>query len=114
MINLTFVNPQTNQRLVVDEMDENMCLSEIISNLVEQNFIPLPARGEHYHLVVKGKGEITDSTSDLTTVNIDAGDVVFVNKVMRGGGMLTPETLDLAAKIGIPVATGAVTGRQVG
>lgn len=111
MVNVTFLNPTTGQRLVVEELDEEMTVLEAIQNLVEQCFIPPPQEGTTYSLAIRGKGELSDYAATLASGNICTGDVVMITRAQRGGGgILPPETLDLAAKVGIPVATGFAGG----
>jgi len=53
MVNVTFHNPATDQRLVVEELDQEMTVLEAIQNLVEQCFIPPPQEGATYRLAIK-------------------------------------------------------------
>lgn len=85
MVSVTFYNPNTDQRLPVDEIDELMTVREAVDNLIEQNFIPRPSDGQSYTLAIKGKAELSGDDATLASGNIASGDVIKVTTKQRGG-----------------------------
>jgi hypothetical protein len=85
MVSVTFMNPNTNASLPVDELDEQMTVREAVENLVEHNFIPPAGNGQHYALQIKGKTELTNADATLASGGLATGDVIFVARQQRGG-----------------------------
>jgi len=85
MVAVTFINPTTDQRLRVDELDELMTVREALDNLIQQNFISAATNGLHYSLDIKGKTALTNGDSTLASGGIANGDTILVTQVQRGG-----------------------------
>lgn len=85
MVSVTFMNPNTNASLPVDELDEQMTVREAVENLIEQNFIPPAGNGNHYTLQIKGKTEFTNIDATLASGGLATGDTIFVTGIQRGG-----------------------------
>lgn len=85
MVAVTFLNPTTQARLPVDELDEQMTVREAVENLVEQNFVPAATNGQHYMLEIKGKTSLSRDDATLASGGVATGDTISVVPVQRAG-----------------------------
>jgi predicted transcriptional regulator len=85
MVAVTFVNPTTDQRLEVGELDELMTVQEAVENLVERGLIREAENGAHYTLDIKGKTRLSRNDATLASGGVANGDVISVVRVQQGG-----------------------------
>jgi uncharacterized ubiquitin-like protein YukD len=85
MVDVTFINPNTQQRLRVTELDEYMTLREAIQNLVQENLISAAVNGDYYTLQIKGKVMLTGEDATLASGNIANGDTIYAIHHQVGG-----------------------------
>jgi len=84
-VSVTFRNPVTGETMTNTQVDDSMTVREAVDNLIQSNFIPAAASGQHYVLEIKGKTELTSDDATLASGGIKDNDVVNVALAQRGG-----------------------------
>jgi len=86
MVNVTFRNPVDDTLMVNTQVDPESTLSEVVSNLLQANFIPPAKQGQQYELHIKGKNVLSDERATLSSGGVTDSDVINVVLAQRGGG----------------------------
>ena len=84
-VTVTFRNPVTGEMMTNTQVDDTMTVREVVENLIQSNFIPAAASGQHYILEIKGKAELTNDDATLVTGGVKDGDTINVALAQRGG-----------------------------
>ena len=85
LVNVTFRNPVDDSMMTNAQVDDASTVAEVISNLVQHNFVPPAKQGQHYVLQIKGKAELSDDGATLRSGGATDSDVINVVLAQRGG-----------------------------
>lgn len=84
-VTVSFRNPVTGEMMKQAQVDDTMTVRETVDHLIESNFIPPAASGQHYVLEIKGKAELTNDNATLLSGGVKDNDVINVALAQRGG-----------------------------
>ncbi len=85
MVNVTFRNPVDDSLMTNTQVDDASTLADVISNLVQHNFVPPAKAGQHYVLQIKGKAELSSDAATLRSAGVADSDLINVVLAQRGG-----------------------------